>query len=76
MNRPQHMTSFWSGGQKSLVQALKDEEAGKLRVLRSKLDITGDPSIRDQLKGEIASAKREYKAKRKDAQTSLFITKP
>ena len=55
------------------MQSLRDEEAKKVNELRSKLDETTEPTLRDQIKGEITATKRAYKMKRKDVQASLFI---
>jgi hypothetical protein len=65
-------TGFWVWGQQTHITALNKEEKEKLTPLVEKLKSEHDQEKKALLKAEIETIKKEFKAKRKGAESSLF----
>ena len=63
---------FWAWGQQTYVTTLNKEEKEKLAPLVAKLKSEHDLDQKMLLKAEIEAIKKDFKAKRRGAESSLF----
>ncbi len=66
-------TGFWSSGFSIFSDELTKEEKARLDPLTTELKNTTAPTRREELKLKIAAIKAEFRTRRRNARSSLFV---
>ena len=64
---------FWSKGRRQYVKALREQEKQRVALLEAELRSAGDRSGRQRLQAEIKSIRADFRKRRKEADSGLYI---
>jgi len=66
-------SGLWSGGYREFLKALRQEERDRIAPLQESLKSETDPKAKRDLKDQIKTIRTEFRRKRKQAHSSLFM---